>query len=276
MKNKLGISIMTSHKDKCEVDEQIRIFSECGFDSFFLSCGVTEDFGKIIGWSEIAKKNKIQFEAVHAPSGGVDSVWMGDGEEYIKRIMDILDLCSEAEVDKLVMHAALNPDVQISDAGREGFRKIENYAKHNGVHICYENAVSVAQVRALLADCEDFHGFCYDTGHHFCYTPQDDIKDLTDKHIMYTHIHDNLGKKSPDENRFEDMHLLPYDGSIVWEDFCKSIESAEYTGTLNLELSCNNKKEYNTLSYADFVKEGYKRISKIRENLKINITKEKE
>ena len=266
MKNKLGISIMTSHKDKCETDEQIRIFSECGFDSFFLSCGVTEDFGKIIGWSKIAEKNKIQFEAVHAPTGGVDSVWMGNGEEYIKKIMNILDICSEARVDKLVMHAAQNPDIQISDVGREGFRKIENYAKHNGVCICYENAVSVSQLRRLLADCDDFHGFCYDTGHHFCYTPQEKIDDLINKHIKYTHIHDNLGKKSPDENRFEDMHLLPYDGLIEWESFYKSIESADYTGTLNLELSCNNKKEYNMISYKEFVNEAQKRICMLINN----------
>ena len=75
-KNQLGMSALISHPDKKTIEQQLQIFADVGFDSFFLSCGVTNQYEKIPYWSACAKSLGISFEAVHAPSDFVNSVWV--------------------------------------------------------------------------------------------------------------------------------------------------------------------------------------------------------
>lgn len=262
--NKLGMSIMISHKDKMSIENQIRLFSEVGFDSFFLSCGVTNDFNLIPFWSEIAKENNICFEAVHAPSGGANSIWYNDdsAEEYLKQLRQIIDYCHKGRVDKIVMHVSCGIAPTISEIGLERYFQLEKYAKDKGVHICYENGDSVDNMSAVLAHSDDFHGFCLDIGHKECYTPNVPLLNMFKDKLLYTHIHDNLGANLPD-GVYKDLHLLPFDGIIDFENFTKTIKGIGYKGTLNLELSANGKTEYNNMTYDDFVKEAYKRLKKL-------------
>ena len=58
--SKLGMSILISHPDSYSIEEQIPLFADAGFDSFFLSCGVTEDFSKIPIWAEIAERSSLK------------------------------------------------------------------------------------------------------------------------------------------------------------------------------------------------------------------------
>ena len=42
-----GMSALASHPETKTIEEQISVFAGCGFDSFFLSTGVTDQFKKI-------------------------------------------------------------------------------------------------------------------------------------------------------------------------------------------------------------------------------------
>ena len=139
IKNSLGMSAMISHPDKKTIEEQMEIYALAGFDSFFLSYGVTNEFEKIPYWSQCAKKIGIDFEAVHAPSKGVDSVWEGRESvvTYEKTLHKLLNFCTDGEISKLVLHVGASPQIDVTQAGLEFWKKAEEYAQNRGVKLCY-------------------------------------------------------------------------------------------------------------------------------------------
>lgn len=265
--NKLGMSIMISHPDNPCIEEQIPLFAKAGFDSFFLSGGVTSDFSRIPAWAEIASKNGIAFETVHAPARGVNYVWLEEsatGEDYLSGIRDVIDHCQAGGVGKLVMHVTAWDAPPVCQKALDRFAALEEYAESKGVCICYENTVSTEHLIAVMEHCGDYHGFCLDIGHHLCYAPQVPFLSLFGNKLKYTHIHDNFGIQQPG-NPGGDLHLLPFDGILDWQWFATALRNIGYHGTLNLELAATGKESYRTCRYSEFVAEAYKRIAKVRE-----------
>ncbi len=72
-------------------------------------------------------------------------------------------------------------------------------------------------------------GFCYDSGHHNCRTPNEDLLSRYGSRLMSLHLHDNNG--------IDDQHRLPFDGTIDWSDTMSKIAQASYTGAVALEAT---------------------------------------
>ncbi len=262
--NKLGMSIVISHPQSPAINSQIPLFADAGFDSFFLSCGVTDRFDSIPHWAAVAAAYGIAFEAVHAPSDGANVIWLpsaADAAPHLARLRRLLDLCGEAGVEKLVLHPAADPAIPVSEYGLERYAALEQYARRIGVHICYENSTSTAHLMAVLRQSDPWHGFCLDTGHRQCYTPADPLLPALSGKLRYTHLHDNRGSGA-------DLHLLPFDGAINWAGLAADLVAAKYAGTLNLELACSGSAAYRAMSYGDFVRLAYSRAQRLRELLR--------
>ncbi len=258
----LGMSILISHPDRLSIDEQIPLFARVGFDSVFLSSGVTDDFASIPRWAALARAWGIRPEAVHAPSGGMNAVWSEDSEAadaYLHGIRHIIDLCAAGAVDKLVMHVSTRSAPPPTPSGLARYDALGTYAKEKGVHLCFENGDTTLHLRAVLAAADPFHGFCYDTGHCLCYTPEEDLPADLGHRLLYTHIHDNMGPGHGD------MHLMPFDGVLPFDTLAADLATLGYKGTLNLELACHSQPAYGTIPYPDFVKEAYNRICRLRQ-----------
>ena len=255
---KLGMSILNSHPEKLSIENQIELFAEIGFHSIFLSSGVTQDFSKIPLWAALARDSGVAVEAVHASSWGLDRVWNnGNCEEYKKEIKGIIDECATAGVGMLVMHASGHAIHRVNQNSFPFFRELETYAQSRNVRIAYENSVSTTHLHAVLKDANPYHGFCYDIGHRNCYTPQDDLVEQVGERMSYTHIHDNGLLPNVD------MHLLPFDGEIDWQEEMRALRKIGYTGTLNLELSCTYKPTYQSMSFREFAKEAFSRLNRL-------------
>lgn len=253
--NHLGMSALISHPEHHSIEEQMAIFAEAGFDSFFLSYGVTDEFEKIPYWSNCARNISIAFEAVHAPSAMVNSVWTGSKNAalYQDKLESILDFCSEGQIPKVVVHVGANPNIDPTQRGLDFWKSMESYAERRGVKLCYENTNAPKLFEAVIASADTYHGFCFDVGHQLCYTPEKDYINIYGKQIIYTHIHDNFADG-------RDMHLVPKDGINDWDQYFLSLNRIGYTGTLNLELSCYHKEAYRNMTFKEFVEYSYKRI----------------
>lgn len=256
VQNKLGMSALISHPEKKSIDEQMRIFAAVGFESFFLSSGVTNEFDKIPFWAACARECGILFEAVHAPSDMVDSVWLG-GEaslQYQSTTRRIIDLCSDGGVEKLVLHTGNDQKLSPNERGIEFWRNLEDYSSSRGVVLCYENSNTPALFEAVVGSSSAPHGICHDIGHQLCYTQSINSLSLFGDKILYTHIHDNLGDG-------RDLHLLPGDGINDWKAYFSQITAIGYSGTLNLELSCYHRPDYCQMSFESFAKTAHKRLT---------------
>ena len=257
--NPVGMSAIISHPQSLPIDEQIRLFAAVGFDAFFLSAGVTDRFDLIPFWATVARASGIAFEAVHAPSGGVNAVWQGGDEAavYEKSARQIIDLCAAGEVPKLVMHTGTSPAVTVSDMGIAFWQSLADYAQKRGVHLCFENANTPLLLEAVLQNTDRFHGFCHDTGHQLCYTPDIHYEHLFADRLLFTHLHDNHASS--------DEHLLPQDGVFGWENYMTALKTAAYGGTLNLELSCTYAETYRQLPFSGFAKLAFSRICTLKD-----------
>ncbi len=255
----LGFSVMNSHPQAGSIDEQLRLFGEAGFDTFFLSCGVTSDFGRIPHWAEVAHRAGIDFEAVHAPTDGVNALWLPDAtaetEAYLSRIRRIIGFCREGGVRKLVLHTAYGEPHPVTRTGLDRFSAMEEPASAHGVSLCYENAGVASHLIAAVQNASPGHGFCHDAGHELCYTPDTDYLSVCGEKLLYTHLHDNRGRA--------DEHLLPYDGLRDWSAYAASLARTGYRGTLNAELSATWRDDYRALPYPAFLETARARLVRL-------------
>lgn len=257
---KFGINIFVSHPQKPSVAEQIAAFARCGFAGFFLGSGIPEPYENIPQWAALAKEQGIAFDAVHAPikygERNVDDLWRGyaEGEFYRSELKRLMDLCAQGGVQKMILHVAYKvPAPAISAEGLHSFRELEEYAKARQIHLCYENCKHTDYLAAVLQSADPFHGFCYDSGHHYCYTPNDPLLELFGDRLLYTHLHDNFGGE-------QDLHLLPGDGEIDWAALLPQLRGLD---RVNLELSCTHREEYQAENFENFIKSVWRSINEL-------------
>ena len=97
-----------------------------------------------------------------------------------------------------------------------------------------------------------FLGFCYDSGHHHCRTPNDDLLSMYGSKLMALHLHDNDGT--------DDQHRLPLDGTINWSETMRQIAGTGYSGAVALEVSNSG---YEDLSVEEFLRVTFERAKRL-------------
>ena len=78
---------------------------------------------------------------------------------------------------------------------------------------------------------------CYDTGHGNLVRkgPKENIETLG-KRLRVLHVHDNEG--------ITDSHIMPFTGTVNWNEFCASIKKIGYDGVISFETFRSNDKGY--------------------------------
>jgi sugar phosphate isomerase/epimerase len=103
------------------------------------------------------------------------------------------------------------------------------------VQVAFEvipNALSTpaALARLLEADLDAANaGICLDFGHAFLTGDVPDAIETVAEHLIATHVHDN--------HRRTDDHLVPYLGTINWDEALMSMQKIGYEGTFLMELA---------------------------------------
>ncbi len=255
-------------------EEQIRLIKKAGFDGFFTDAESPE---KMIKYAQIAKEEGMIYQSAHAPFGDMHIMWEGTREEadkVLKKLKDCVDSCKGAGVDLLVCHVIIGMERNTpNEIGVERFRALCEYAKENEVKIAFENTEGEEYLASVLERCKDLDnvGFCFDSGHERCYNFSRDLLSLYGDRLIATHLNDNLGMK--DENIktwYDDLHLLPFDGTADWEYITERLKKSTCPQCLTFELISKNKPERNAhdkyvgMTFLDFATEAFKRAEKIK------------
>ena len=77
--------------------------------------------------------------------------------------------------------------------------------------------------------------------------------------IFAVHLHDN--------DKSDDLHLLPFDGTIDWNHVIRKLKECNYNGPVTLEICY--RYDYLNMSLEDFYNKGFKKgekLAKIFEN----------
>ena len=98
-------------------------------------------------------------------------------------------------------------------------------------------------------------GICFDVGHYHAHFNDEFDFEFFKERIFAVHLHDN--------DKTDDLHLLPFEGTIDWKYVIKKLKECNYNGPVTLELCYKN--DYLSMSLDDFYRKGYNVGEKLQE-----------
>lgn len=208
---------------------------------------------------DYCRKLGLNIVFCHLGYTNINEMWVeGEfGEEVTEQYIKDLDLMKEKQIELVIMHLTTHKEFPMyNETGLKRFRRIADYAKKIGVKIAFENTRKQGYLEYVLCNIKnDNIGVCFDAGHYHVHF--NDVFDFEffKNRFFAVHLHDN--------DKSLDQHLLPFDGTIDWEDTLSKIKSTGYDGAITLELCYRG--DYLNQSVEDFYKEGYKRGKKLEE-----------
>lgn len=250
--------------------EQIRLFKEIGFDGFFCQHFEGKDLRVL---RRIADEDNMIFQSVHAPFFKMRDIWYDEEKSVyaIKELNECIEKTADIGVPIVVMHAYIGFEQHpsIPEKGLNNIDLLVRKAEDLNVKIAFENTEGEEFLSTVMKRYEGNSsvGFCWDTGHEICYNKSNDMMSLYGDRLLCTHINDNLGIKdyNGEITYIDDLHLLPFDGVVNWQDVAERLVLSGFKGELTFELNKKSKggKTYNDvytkMEIKDYIVEAYKR-----------------
>lgn len=267
MKRKIGINIDCFRNEFTNTNEyaceSIKALREKGFEHFFVNDS-GYDYKKLKSCGE---EVGMSFDFIHAPFRGINDMWLeGDGYlDILNKMKSTIDSCAEAGIEIAICHVSSGWEPpKTSELGFSRFDELVDHAEMKKVTVCFENLRNVQNQLQLMERYKDreYVRYCYDCGHEFGYTPEQDwIRAFGDK-LACVHIHDNLGY---DRSIDPDFHYLPFDGRLDYADMVRRLDEVGYKGPIMLEVFNTTKPEYRELTADEFFTTSAERATRIAE-----------
>ena len=266
---KLGFSLQESYA--LPLPQVIDLLADAGF------CAVSPGWVRGGNLEEIVtntRRRNMTVQSLHGPLRGMRDMWSPDPETAQPILQDLLQSaadCARYDIPILVVHPWNGVDYTFSESELyfNHFDMLVELAEKLGICVAFENLEGPEYLSALLAryaDCPAV-GFCWDSGHERCYTPGWDFLTSYGDRLVMTHLNDNLGVTDPSGQLqgTDDLHLLPYDGNMDWENTVSRLKSAKNQEILNFELKIRPKGNrckldlYSKLPLEQYLREAYDR-----------------
>ena len=253
--------------------DKIRMIAKAGFDGFF---SVWEPGCDCAALRRTAGEEGMLWQSIHAPCRKMRSMWYptDETETAVAELTDCLRDCAENGVPFIVAHAIIGfEDHEPTPAGIDNFGRVVREAERLGVKIAFENTEGEEYLHILMDAfrASPAVGFCWDTGHQMCYNYDTDLMALYGDRLLGTHINDNLGAHDFDGKitKYDDLHLLPFDGIADWQENAAKIKRSGFTGPLTFELNVMSKHGrhendcYSRMPLEDYYVQAYMRACRV-------------
>lgn len=195
----------------------------------------------------------------HLGYQNINDLWLDteDGDELVKRYKNDIHICKENHIPMVVMHLTGKIDVPgYNEIGLNRLQEIVDYARTLGIKVAFENTKNKDYLDYVIENIANENvGICFDSGHYHVHFDDDlDFSKFKDR-IFAVHLHDN--------DKSDDLHLLPFDGTIDWEKVIKELKNGNYNGPITMELCYRNG--YLEMGIDDFYKKGHEIGEKLKE-----------
>lgn len=255
---RFGISTHLYHDRRLERGHLAEI-AGAGFESIELFATRSHfDYRNDAAVAELGKwlgETGLKLASVHAPITDVfggpgprttysNAVTVNDRREAaIRETEAALGIARRIPFDLLVLHLGTPANMKKADdnhraAATRSLDEICRLAEPLGVRVAVEvipnrlsDAASLVSMleRELFAHGGSRTGICLDFGHAHLMGDVADAIETVAEHIITTHVHDNHGR--------DDEHLVPYRGSIDWDQALVTMQKIGYEGTYLMELA---------------------------------------
>lgn len=239
------------------VEDTIYAIKEAGFNGVFVQW-----YDKDWSFSQqqqvnLCRELGLEIEFAHLGYKGINNIWIDDesGDELVKNYLKDLDEIKKNNIPMVIMHLSSKSVAPApSEIGVKRLKKVVDYAEKLGIKVAFENNKIFGYLEYLLDRIKNKNaGVCYDSGHCHCHYDDKFSWDNFDGRIFAVHLHDN--------DKSDDLHLLPFDGTIKWGGVIESLVNAGYDGPITLE-SCY-RYQYLEKSVVEFYKESLERAKEL-------------
>jgi len=279
----VGIGFSLQKQYNLPIAQVVSLLKENGF------CAVSPLWTPELDIADLASCVKAQgmvIQSLHATQTNITLLWKPEEDEALsvfQKVIKSIDDCARFGITTLVIHGwqGLNYSFPEAPLNFSFFDKIVQYAETQGVLIAFENLEGEEYLDALMSRYlrQSNVGFCWDSGHDNCYPHKIDfLKKFGDRLIM-THLHDNFGLRDAGgvPHTHDDLHLLPYDGTIQWDKLLCKLQKAKKQDILNFELKTLPRSKtpadllYINLSLEDFIKRAAEKARLVAEKYAENL-----
>ena len=274
---KIGISLGNGFKIK--TPDMVSLVASVGFEAIAPSMPLEEsepfDLAAI---AAAARKSGVSLSGMHAPFLRAAAIWDDAGEAGERGLSELLEgvrLCERYDIPTLVLHAwiGFTPCAGPTAIGFERMDLVVREAERRGVRLALENTEGEAYLFALLDRYKNERqvGFCFDSGHEQCYNGGKDLLSRFGDRLFFTHLNDNLGVSDAGGviSPTDDLHLLPFDGTIDWSATAARLKKCTLPEVLNFELNIKSKPgrhendKYEKMSYEAYFSEAFRRATRV-------------
>lgn len=208
---------------------------------------------------KLCKKLGLNIIFAHLGYQNINSIWEKgeEGDKLVDRYKSDIKNCKDNNISMVIMHLTRKKVAPIyNEIGLNRIRKIIKYAKEMEIKVAFENTKIKGYLEYILENIKDDNvGICFDAGHyHVHFNDEFNFKLFKDR-IFAVHLHDN--------DKTDDLHLLPFDGTIDWKYVIKMLKECNYNGPITMELCY--RYNYLNMSLDEFYKKGYNVGRKLQE-----------
>lgn len=194
----------------------------------------------------------------HLGYQNINDIWIeGEvGDKLVDRYKNDIKICKENEIPMVVMHLTdKNKAPEYNKIGLKRLQEIADYAEILHIKVAFENTKVKGYLDYVMENIANQNvGICFDSGHYHAYF-DDDLEFAKFKNrIFAVHLHDN--------DKSDDLHLIPFDGTLNWQSVVKNLKENNYNGPITMELCYRN--EYTAMGIEKFYRKGYEAGEKLR------------
>ena len=255
----LGIGMFSWFSYDLPIAERLQLIKDTGFNATSLWWDGDDKHKQ----PDLARKIGLQIDNVHAPFMSPqyfpNDFWLDgvNGEDFQKMLISCIEDCQTHNIPAAVIHiTSFKEKVAVTELGLQRLMKIIDIAEKKEIKLAFENLTTLEHLDAIFERFSSpYVGFCYDSGHENCNHPDIDCLKLYGDRLFALHINDNFGDS--------DTHVLPFDGTVNWEDKMRKLKLCKDIDYFTLEVDWNRNHEkcaiYHNLSAKDYLKLAYQK-----------------
>lgn len=267
--NEIGITTGCDCGDTLE--ETLRNIKNAGFSHVML-----DRYKDLNADIETTKRFGLKIPFVHLDGRLSNNLWeQGEtGDAYVAQVMREIEILGRHNIDAGVIHHSHNNDIITpartpNEQALANLRKIVEHAEKYRTKLLIENTDHMEHLAYLLDNVQSpYLGFCYDSGHHNLFHPEQDLLGKYGDRLGAVHLHDNRMDYFPGQGWDGDLHLLPFDGKVDFDKVARGIAQSAYNGGTMLETNRGAKirKTYDHMTPSEYLQKARthgKRLSKL-------------
>ena len=244
-----GIGFSLQPQYGVSLEQMMELLAQAGFSAVSPVWTTEENLDKI---AALAAAKGMTLQSVHAPLSGIPQLWEPDtvaSQQAQEEILRCVAACGKHHVPVMVLHSwqGIEYTFPAEPLDFRFFDRLADVARQKGVAVALENLEGEEYLAALLERYGDqpHIGFCWDSGHDHCYPHQTDFLEAYGQRLIMTHLNDNWGLRDPQgrPSGNDDLHFLPYDGKIHWQQWMERLAKAKKQDILNFELKIRSHSQ---------------------------------